>query len=55
MRAFVRYRQFGPVADLRKVTKRMDEIEKSLSIHDDNIRAIFTVIRKHFLGHPKQD
>lgn len=55
MRAFVRYRQFGPVADMRKLTRKIDEIEKKISIHDDNLRAIFTVIRKHFLGHPKDN
>lgn len=54
MRAFVRYRQFGPMSDMRKLTRKIDEIEKKVSIHDDNMKAIFTVIRKHFLGHPKE-
>lgn len=54
MRAFVRYRQFGPVSDMRKLANRIDAIENKLTVHDDNMRAIFTVIRKHFLGHPKE-
>jgi uncharacterized coiled-coil protein SlyX len=44
MRAFVRLRE--AVASSKELARRLDELEKRIASHDENIRTLFQVIRQ---------
>ncbi len=44
MRTFVQLRKF--LEENKKIIEKIDELEKTISIHDENIQLIFETIRQ---------
>ncbi|MFH1368472.1 MAG: ORF6N domain-containing protein [Elusimicrobiota bacterium] len=44
MRAFVKFRELLP--SYKTTARRLDDIEKKVMVHDDNFRAVFTLMRE---------